>query len=1171
MKTIDTKRLMQDALLEIERLQSKVLAFEQRFYEPIAVLGTSCRFAGASSPDELWQNLLNGVDGVSTIPSDRWDSERYFDANPDASGRIYCRYGSFLTDIAAFDASFFGISAREATMLDPQQRILLEVVWEAIERAGLPASTLSSKKTGMFVGAMHQDYSHRFRHTDDIDLYTAVGNAPNVLAGRISHVLGLSGPTLTVDTACSSSLVAVHLACAALRADECDIAIVGGVNAVLSPLSTAAECRAHMLSPSGRCRAFDNNADGFVRGEGCGVVVLQRLSDAQSEGRQIEAIIAGSAVNHDGRSAGLTVPNQRAQSELLQAALRAARIEPDEVLFIETHGTGTPLGDPIEVAALASVFAGRDKEHSVLIGSIKSNLGHLEGAAGIAGLIKTILSVKNGKLPATLHVTEPNRGIDWKTIPLKLALQNEQLATSRRVAGVSSFGFSGTNAHAVVISAPQSVQPERKAMAGNQLLTISAKTEYSLREKAQRFAERLAKVDRAEWPDLCHSSRVARSHFSHRLAVIAASPQEMQAKLLHFVAGEPSEVLSGVSSSMPVLTTPVSTATALPEIAQRYIAGENIDWTILTPDNACIVQLPTYVFERERYWQNERIHNESGMLYRVAWQTIPRPNVLSRTGQRILIGDTAICQFLARELARMGEQCSIIAPEIDAILAAGKAERGITLVIAGAEQQDPVADIARYGALLSQLAVILSTHPAYGPIEVITQHAMVTGPAEAIDAVAAAVNAAVRVARREQGQQWLRSIDIDDSPRSLNTLVTVLTSETDEEEIVVRGNILLAPRLRRVAPGSYMPRIAEDATYVISGGTGALGLATARWLIERGARHLLLISRRGEDTPGLREQIEPLRNRGVDVQVAIADVANETELSHTLNMVDYPIRGVIHCAGIVADAALTSMKPGDFTQVLQAKVGGAYLLDKLTADQPIDLFVLFSSLSVTVGRHGQAAYAAANAWLDALAVQRQRSGRPALSIGWGAWAVGMAAKDVRIIEKMRTSGLLPLSEHEAFSSLEQAFNQDPHIIIAAIDSKRIATQTNLPRLVEGVTGVPRSAQRAEFDVAKLHGVKVETRRAMIAEHLDTELKAILNSSLSLPRNVSLLDLGMDSLTGAELRNVIERTTGASVPMDLFVDGSTLDKIIDLVLQQVTHRLITQPLFSSDTQLGDILL
>lgn len=456
MSTNNPTRLMHDALIEIERLQRKLGGLEQQLNEPVAVLGMGCRFSGADSPEELWQLLLAGTDGVRAVPADRWDSERYFDADPDSAGHIYCRTGSFLDDIASFDPGFFGISAREATMLDPQQRILLEVVWEAVERSGIPASALKGSATGVFVGVMHQDYAHRIRNAADVDLYSASGNAASVLAGRISHVLGLHGPSITLDTACSSSLVAVHLACAALRAGECDIAIVGGVNVVLSPVSTAAECRAHMLSASGRCRPFDDSADGFVRGEGCGVVVLQRLSDATAAGRSIDALIAGSAVNHDGRSAGLTVPNEHAQRELIRAALRAANIDAQQVQYVEAHGTGTSLGDPIEAAALASVFANRAKGSPVLLGSIKSNLGHLEGAAGIAGLIKAILCVRHGVVPATLHVLQPNRGVDWRSVPLRLARQNEQMSGALRVAGVSSFGFSGTNAHALVVAAPVS-------------------------------------------------------------------------------------------------------------------------------------------------------------------------------------------------------------------------------------------------------------------------------------------------------------------------------------------------------------------------------------------------------------------------------------------------------------------------------------------------------------------------------------------------------------------------------------------------------------------------------------------------------------------------------------------------------------------------------------------
>lgn len=1175
MSTIDPTTLMRNALLEIERLQRKLGESQQQMHEPIAVVGMGCRFAGVNSPDELWQSLLDGNDGVGEVPADRWDAERYFDPDPDASGRIYCRTGSFLDDIASFDAGFFGISAREAVMLDPQQRMLLEVVWEAVERAGIAASALKGSATGMFAGVMHQDYAHRIRNAADVDLYTAAGNAPSVLAGRISHVLGLHGPSLTIDTACSSSLVAVHLACAALRARECDIAIAGGVNVVLSPLSTAAECRAHMLSPSGRCRSFGHGADGFVRGEGCGVVVLQRVGDAQASGRMIEALIAGSAVNHDGRSAGLTVPNEHAQRELVRAALRAARIEADEVQFIEAHGTGTSLGDPIEVAALTSVFARRAKDSPVLLGSIKSNFGHLEGAAGIAGLIKAILGVRHGLVPATLHTREPNRNIDWGAVPLRLARQNERIDGTRRVAGVSSFGFSGTNAHAVVVSALVAEQAARKPDAGSQLLTVSARSDASLRQNALRFAERLSQIGAAELADLCHSSHVARSHFPHRLAVVAARPEEMADALRRFARGEPAAVESGVCGAMPAIGDPGQPAPddSLPELARRYLAGAAIDWSRLAPDGARIVPLPTYAFDRQRYWLDERADTGPSPLYRIAWRAVPPPVAAHRAGRRIVAGDSPTqCEAIARELEAAGEQCTVVRADVDEILRAGSADLGIVLVLAeAAAASEPVAAIARQGAVIIGLAQALAARPSLGPVAVVTRHAASTGPAEDVDPIAAAVNAMVRVARREQGARWRSSIDIDRSPASLTVLATLLGGDIGEEEVAVRAAVALAPRLRRAGAGTAVPKVADDAAYVITGGTGALGLATARWLAGRGARELLLISRRGETDPGARAQCDQLRAGGVDVRVARADVADEASLRRALAMADRPIRGVIHCAGLVDDAPLAAMTAAGFEAVLRPKVAGACLLDRLTADRPIDLFVLFSSLSAAVGRHGQAAYAAANAYLDALAQQRCLQGRPALSVGWGLWRAGMGAEDSKTAEQIRASGLHALAEAEAFAALERAFAGDAHVIIAAIDAKRIAAQPSLPRLIEGLTGTAGPQRRPHFDVEQLRGRTADARRALVTDHLGAQLQAILSSVTALPQDVSLLDLGVDSLTAAELRNAIEQQTGVAVPAERFIDGSPLRAIVEIVASQLEHRLVTTPARNSLAPTEEITL
>ncbi|MDR6504099.1 acyl transferase domain-containing protein [Burkholderia ambifaria] len=1165
----DPAVLMQHALREIERLQRRLGDLEQQRHVPIAVVGMGCRFAGVDSPDALWRHLLDGVDGVSEVPAERWDAERYFDADPDASGRIYCRSGSFLDNVASFDAGFFGISAREAAMLDPQQRMLLEVAWEALERAGIPASELKGSATGVFAGVMHQDYAHRFRNADDVDLYTAAGNAPSVLAGRVSHVLGLHGPTLTIDTACSSSLVAVHLACQALRARECDLAIVGGVNVVLSPLSTAAECRAHMLSPSGRCRSFDDDADGFVRGEGCGVVVLQRLDDAQAAGRTIDALIAGSAVNHDGRSAGLTVPNEHAQRDLVRAALRAARIEPAQVRYVEAHGTGTALGDPIEAAALASVFAGRAPDARVLLGSIKSNLGHLEGAAGIAGLIKAVLAVRHGVVPATLHVRQPNRGIEWDSVPLRLALANERIDRDNGpcIAGVSSFGFSGTNAHAVVVAPPRDAASEPEdASDGVQLLTISAKSDASLRGNAARYAEHLEGLDAVAWAAACHASRVSRAHFLHRLALVAASAAEMAHELWRFARGEDAALSSGVCGAMPPGRAPASVeaddardpAERLARVAQRYVTGAPIDWSELGGPAPRAASLPTYAFDRQRYWVDERRTVTPSQLYRITWQPIPAPSAMHRTGLRVIAGDPACCADVARALEAAGEHCVVVAADIDAIRGASRADYGIVLAFDAAEpDEDPVAAVARRCGLVSALARHLAEVPAAGPVTVVTRHAAAIGPAEDVDPIAAALSAAVRVARREHGDTWSGTIDVDASAASFDTLAALLSGEPVDEQLAVRGAAVLVPRLRRSGLGAAgaVPALDAEAAYVVTGGTGALGLATARWLAARGARHLLLISRGGETGDAVRAACARLRDDGIEVRVAAADVADEAALRAALATAGRPIRGIVHGAGVVRDAPLATLDAAAFADALRAKVGGAARLDRLSAELPLDFCWFYSSISVAVGRHGQASYAAANAYLDALAQRRGVRGRPALSIGWGLWATGMGAADAKTAARIRAGGLHPLTEAEAFVSLEQAFTGEPHVIVAALDVKRIATQADLPRLIEGLTG--RAAPRARrFALDQLRGRTTDARRALIAAHIEAELRDVLSSATALPHQVSLLDLGVDSLTGAELRNALERSMGVSVALSHLIDGASLDALTDRVAAQLTQRLVT---------------
>ena len=537
---LSPKRL---ALLAIE-LQAKLDAAERSRSEPIAIVGMACRFPGATTPEAYWQVLRDGVDAITEIPPTRWDVDAHYDPDPDTPSKIATRWGGFLEDIDRFEPEIFGIAPREALSLDPQQRLLLEVSWEALERAGIAPDALTGSPTGVFVGVCNGDYGHILMEGDgsDFDMYLATGNAYSVASGRLSYVLGLQGPAVSVDTACSSSLGAVHLAVQSLRDGACRMALAGGSNVILSPKTTMALSRAKMMAPDGRCRPFDAAASGFVRSEGCGVVVLKRLSDAVADGDVVLAVIRGSAMNQDGRSNGLTAPNGPSQVSVIRAALADAGVGPADVSYVETHGTGTSLGDPIEARALGEALGtGRPDGDRLLIGSAKANVGHLEATAGVAGLIKVVLSMQHGEIPPLLHLNEPSPYIPWDELPIDLPTDRTRWdpPSGRRVAGVSSFGFSGTNVHVVLESV---ASPEPVTAAGPErplhVLKLSARTDTALRSTAATLAEQLEAQPELALADVAHTLAVGRADFAHRLAVVASDRHDVSTELARFGTGE---------------------------------------------------------------------------------------------------------------------------------------------------------------------------------------------------------------------------------------------------------------------------------------------------------------------------------------------------------------------------------------------------------------------------------------------------------------------------------------------------------------------------------------------------------------------------------------------------------------------------------------------------------
>ncbi|NQE34725.1 type I polyketide synthase [Microcoleus asticus] len=566
----DYRSLMKNALLELKQMKSKLNAIEQAKTEPIAIIGMGCRFPGAKNPEAFWQLLRDGIVAITEVPPNRWDVDAFYDPNMDSPNKMNTRWGGFLEDVDKFDPLFFGVSIREASAMDPQQRLLLEVSWEALENAGLAPDKLAGSQTGVFVGMCACDYRELLLNPP---LRAGTGVVRSIAANRLSYFLTLRGPSMTLDTACSSSLVAVHMACQSLRTKESNLALVGGVNIILSPEWTIAFSQAGMMASDGLCKTFDAAADGYVRGEGCGAVILKRLSDALKDGDRILALLRGSAVNQDGRSVGLTAPYGLAQQALIRQALENAGVSPREIDYVEAHGTGTPLGDATEVQSLAAVLRqGRSPEEQCALGTAKTNIGHLEGAAGIAGLIKAVLSLQHGEIPPHPHLKEINPDIALEKTPFIIPTKQRPWSPQikPRFAGVSSFGIGGTNAHVVLEAAPHnfglpildfglgSAGEKLESQESNEslnnlkskipnpksidrplhLLTLSARTDKALKQLADRYESHVAANPDQLLPDICFTANTGRSHFDHRLAIVVEEADTLRQQLGNFTSGK---------------------------------------------------------------------------------------------------------------------------------------------------------------------------------------------------------------------------------------------------------------------------------------------------------------------------------------------------------------------------------------------------------------------------------------------------------------------------------------------------------------------------------------------------------------------------------------------------------------------------------------------------------
>ncbi|WP_332309352.1 SDR family NAD(P)-dependent oxidoreductase [Pseudomarimonas arenosa] len=1230
--------------------QARPAVAEPRNDEKIAIVGMSGRYPGANNLDQLWRNLAEGRNSIREIPPERWDVDAYYDPTPGTPGKVYCKWLGMLDGAEHFDPMFFQISPSEAEVMDPQHRLFMQEGYRAFQDAGYAGAALSERKCGVYMGIMSSEYSFLLAKGNPQNIETT-SNSFAIGAARIAYHLNLKGPAIPVDTACSSSLVAIHLACQALLNHEIDMGLAGGVSLYLIPESYQGMCRAGMLAHDGQCKTFDNSADGFVPGEGVGTVVLKRMSDAERDGDSIHGVIIGSGINQDGKTNGITAPSVNSQIELLRDTYRRYAIDASSIDYVETHGTGTKLGDPIELEALSTVF----KEHGAgknacALGAVKTNLGHTSGAAGVAGVHKVLLSLRHKALAPNVNLRHENAMFDFAASPFYLSRTHHDwrpLAGRKRRAAVSAFGFSGTNAHVVIeeyLPALRSAGAAAPIDASPCIVPLSARSAAQLMVMAQDLLAFLDERTEIALRDLAYTLQIGRDAMRERCAFVVDSVDELRMQLREFLSTSGGASHRGTLSRSQDAVIPTEEAADLlrrngprrsAELAALWAQGATIEWPSLYPDHLPqrLHGLPGYPFAKERYWPRPvaslaPIPGQAGDRAPAATPAVPAPlPALGKEEKRSTCyapvwRDAALPAPLAAfgpdDVLLIIDTDDQLFEQIQARLHIASPLKTILLVRLGdAFRQDAADHYCVDATQPQQFESLLDTlrHQGRTPTRVIhnanaarlspqrttdeaIERALHAGidalfglcralagagaqqapcafvsffhaSAEANTAPCEALAAFYRSLALENNRYHGRVLSIEhddiDPATSVIDTVTALIDELQaapqrETEVryrtqgsaagqrSVRALALQSPEHATAGP---MP-LKHGGTYLITGGLGGLGRLFARHLAEHYRARLAISGRSTLDARGEQalEQLRALGAEAVYLQADITDAEQTRTLIADIKARFGALNGVLHSAGVNDDALLIRKDHAQFRRVLAPKVQGTLQLDRFTAEEPLDLFVLFSSGAGSFGNVGQTDYAYANAFMDAFAdhreVARARGTRygKTLSIGWPYWLAGgmqLSAAGLRRTEEK--TGLCALPTEIGFdywnmllrSGLSRALSLYgyPSKIAAYCDPSR-AVMSNEPA---GAAAIDREVLLTQTRAYLCGLVHAETRIPLDRIEIEERFEAF----------------GFDSIMIGRFHAAMEQDLG-DLPKTLMYEYETVDELAAYLVDQATAAL-----------------